>query len=181
LRRRLERKAKVAAERLAKLEQGPARVSKAAPQRLRHTAVPQLTASGRPKPTKKPGQWVEFAPDLWARLGRSATENDELFRQAKDRDLWFHVRGQAGAHVWVPRGQPGFGAKDAAPEHILKYGCQLALYNSRASESGSAFVDYTERRYLKKISGTDGALRILRSEARNTRMDPDFEKRLDGR
>lgn len=173
LRRRLERKSRLATERLAKLERSGAPRPRAPVRPSAVTAKP-----GPARSRKKPGLWVEVAPDLWARLGRSATENDELFRQARDRDLWFHVRGQTGAHVWIPRGQPALGSKDDAPENVVRLGCQLALINSRASQSGSAFVDYTERRYLKKISGTEGALRIVRSEARDTRLDEELERRL---
>lgn len=173
-RRRLERKQKLAGDRLAKLEREP-EATRA------KRASPAPAAAGAPvsrRPSKKPGVWVEISDNLWARVGRSASENDELFRQAKDRDLWFHVRGQAGAHVWIPRGQPELGAKAEASEKILRLGCQLALINSKASESGSAFVDFTERRYLKKIAGTEGAVRILRSEARDTRLDEAFERRV---
>ena len=132
------------------------------------------------RPQKKPGLWVCLKNKIWARIGRSATENDELFKQAKDRDLWFHVRSLGGAHVWIPRGQKGFGAKDDAPQWLLESGAQLALLNSQSRENGQATVDYTERRYLKKIQTKEGALSIQRSETLFVRKDEAFEKEIFG-
>ncbi|MBS1984542.1 MAG: DUF814 domain-containing protein [Bdellovibrionales bacterium] len=174
-RQRRLRRASGGRARLAKMERvGPV----SAPQSSR-----PLAAGGTPdfatpptKPRKKPGAWVEVLPQLWARVGRSATENDELFRQARDRDLWFHVRGGSGSHVWIPRGQPSFGAKAEASEDMLRVGCQLALINSPAAKSGRAVVDYTERRNLRRIRSAAGKVEILRSETRSVRLDEAFEK-----
>jgi hypothetical protein len=131
------------------------------------------------RPRKKPGLWVELVEDaLWARVGRSQSENAELYRQARDRDLWFHVRGQSGAHVWIPRGQARLGAKSEVAEELVKMGCQLALLNSKARSSGAADVDYTERRHLRAIKGEPGKLEILRSETRFVRLDEAFEKKV---
>jgi hypothetical protein len=128
-----------------------------------------------------PGIWVVLPGGIEARIGKSATENAELFRLARDRDLWFHVRGQAGAHVWVPRGQKGFGAKDEPPSNLIEEAALLALYNSKARSAGSAFVDYTERRHLRTRKGAVGAVEILRSQTRHVSLNEAFESRLKGK
>jgi hypothetical protein len=145
--RRMERKLKQGEERLshARAEVNAAPKASTSPSKAESPA-----AEANPKPSKKPGLWVLLRGKIWLRIGRSASENDELYRQAKDRDLWFHVRGHGGAHVWVPRGQKNFGAKTEVPDWLIEKAAQVALLNSQLRESGQASVDYTERRYLKK-------------------------------
>ncbi len=140
----------------------------------------ELGADKHEATKKKPGLWIEIKEGLWARVGRNAAENDELFKQARDRDLWFHVRAEAGAHVWIPYGQTEFKGK-APSEEILSLGAQLAIFNSKARGSRGAHVDITNRSQLKKISGQSGKLKILRSDVRFTRLDPLFERRVLGK
>ena len=180
-RRKAIRRQKGAELRLKKVEsQGPVLRASLGVSTSQKLEKKELTAEERSRiaPKTKPGVWVELSPGLWARVGRSVSENDELFRQARDRDLWFHVRGGPGGHIWVPRGQVSFGAKAEPSMELIRLGCQLALINSPASKSGSAVVDYTERRSLRKIRSTPGAVEILRSETRHTRLDEEFEKKI---
>jgi hypothetical protein len=123
------------------------------------------------RPQKKPGLWVHVEElDLWARVGRSASENAELFRQARSRDLWFHIKGYPGAHVWIPRGQKNFGAKAEISNQVIEQGCLLALVNSRTKlgsrESGE--IEYTEKFNLKSVKGKDsqGTLIVQRSKTK---------------
>ena len=133
-------------------------------------------------PKKKPGLWVELEPGLWARVGRNSIENGELFRQSRDRDLWFHVRGSPGGHVWIPRGQAGFGSKSEVSEKLIEWGTQLALINSKLKNVERVDVDYTERRNLKAIKGAGpGHLQILTSQTRVTVRDEVFERKVRGR
>lgn len=143
-----------------------------------HDGTTEGAAATERRPHRKPGLWVELDGGIWARLGRSASENDELFRQAADRDLWFHVRGGEGAHVWIPRGQPGLGPRVEPSEELVRLGCQVALINSKSARSGWAVVDFTERRNLKKLRGAPGLVKILRSETRSTKLDEAFERKL---
>jgi hypothetical protein len=177
-RRKWERRLLGARKRLQELEAGLGKKTKAPLPRSKVAATSQGQAQA---PKKKPGVWVEVMTGLWARVGRSAQENAELFKQARDRDLWFHVRGQSGCHVWIPRGQPGLGSKAEPSEELLEWGAQLALANSRAARSGAADVDWTERRYLRTLSGEQGTLKIQRSETRHVRLDRAFEKRVFGK
>lgn len=138
-------------------------------------------------PKKRPGLWVlnPNLPKVWARVGRKSLENDELFRQARDRDVWFHVKNIPGGHVWIARGQPDFGAKGEVSEGILKFGCQLALVNAKLkpeAKAAGAEVEYTERRHLKKMKGlAPGVVRVMLSKSRFVRLDPEFENHLKGK
>lgn len=169
-RRRMQRKMQKSAARLTTLEKAGGEAGRASVKPRAETAA-SATPAPEP-PQKKPGLWVLLKENLWARVGRNATESDELFRQARDRDLWFHVRGQTGGHVWIPRGQPGFGAKDEAGDDLIRLGAELALLNSKVGRGGGgADVDYTERRSLKKIRGEVGRVEILRSKTRYVKVD----------
>ena len=116
------------------------------------------------KADQGPGSKVQLSDNIWAIVGRKATENDELYRKAQSRDLWFHVRGHKGAHVWVRRGQPGFGASDEASQKLLEEAALLAAKNSKAKGAWIS-VDYTERRFLKKRKGAAiGEVLVLQSK-----------------
>ncbi len=116
------------------------------------------------KKQNKVGSIQKIANDLELVVGRKATENDELYRQAQSRDLWFHVRGQKGGHAWLRRGQKGFGAKDEASQLVLQEAALVAVKHSKVRGSWIP-VDYTERRYLKKPKGAaEGELLVLKSK-----------------
>jgi len=116
------------------------------------------------KQSPKLGSIQKITNDLEIIVGRKAVENDELYRQAQSRDLWFHVRGQKGGHVWLRRGQKGFGAKDEASEEVLKEAALVAVKHSKMRGSWIP-VDYTERRYLKKPKGAaEGEVMVLKSK-----------------
>ena len=116
------------------------------------------------KKQNKVGSIQKIANDLELVVGRKAIENDELYRQAQSRDLWFHVRGQKGGHAWLRRGQKGFGAKDEASQLVLQEAALVAVKHSKVRGSWIP-VDYTERRYLKKPKGAaEGELLVLKSK-----------------
>ncbi len=121
-------------------------------------------AQRQTKKQNKIGSVQKITNDLELVVGRRATENDELYRQAQSRDLWFHVRGQKGGHVWLRRGQKGFGAKDEASQVVLQEAALVAVKHSKVRGSWIP-VDYTERRYLKKPKGAaEGELLVLKSK-----------------
>jgi len=81
-------------------------------------------------------------------VGGSAIGNDTVtFRLADNDDLWFHARGIPGAHVILR--QPG--ANPTAAHLELAAG--IAAGQSGASTDSRVEVDYTRRRYVRRISG----------------------------
>jgi hypothetical protein len=173
-RRRMQRKVEGAKERLAEIEKANPYRSRALAPQPRPAKAARLAAEKK----KHPGLRLTLDDGLTVYVGRSAAENAELFRKMKDRDLWFHVRAEKGAHVWIPRGQTGFPKKGEPSQKLLELGAQIALFNSRAERAGSATVDYTERRYLRSVPGEEGLLRIERSDTLFVRKDEALEKRL---
>jgi hypothetical protein len=83
---------------------------------------------------------------LEIRVGRGARHNDDLtFRHSSPDDVWLHARDNAGAHVvlrWPGPGNP--------PARDLAEAATLAALHSKARTSGSAPVDWTLRKYVRK-------------------------------
>jgi predicted ribosome quality control (RQC) complex YloA/Tae2 family protein len=87
------------------------------------------------------------SPDGFALLvGRSSRQNDEVtFRRAQGADWWFHARGVPGAHVIVRAG-----GKDL-PADTIRRAAELAAHFSRLRNEVDVAVDYTQRRYVRRI------------------------------
>ncbi len=79
-------------------------------------------------------------------VGRSPLENAELtFRMARPRDLWFHARGQPGAHVILHRDDRGEPSSDD-----IRTAAALAALHSKGRDSSKVPVDYTQRKHVRK-------------------------------
>jgi predicted ribosome quality control (RQC) complex YloA/Tae2 family protein len=108
---------------------------------------------------------------IW--VGRSREENLELtFRKARGNDLWLHVRGRPGAHVVVPI-PPG---KTASLETLLD-AAHLTIYYSGGESWGKTEVDYTFRKYVKKIKDSTEAS-YTGNRTLSITPDPERLKRL---
>ncbi|MFQ3621464.1 MAG: NFACT family protein [Spirochaetales bacterium] len=82
-------------------------------------------------------------------VGRTAQENDELLRKhVRGKDFWLHTRDYPGAYVFI-RSKPG---KSIPLETLLDAG-YLAVYFSKARESESADLYYTQVKYLRRAKG----------------------------
>ncbi len=78
-------------------------------------------------------------------VGRHPRGNEEVtFRRSDRRDLWFHVRAYPGAHVILRNFR-------SDPQEIQE-AAALSAYFSKARQIPSVDVDYTKRRYVRKIS-----------------------------
>jgi predicted ribosome quality control (RQC) complex YloA/Tae2 family protein len=94
------------------------------------------------------GRRFTLADGAIALVGRTNRENDTLtFKVATPNDIWLHARGVAGAHVILKSGshRPG--------ELTIRQAAAIAAYFSKARESASAAVDYTNRKYVRKPKG----------------------------
>lgn len=79
--------------------------------------------------------------------GRSKDENIELtFKVAKGNDLWLHVKGRPGSHtiILLPPN------KTASLDTLLD-AANLCILHSGGKEWGKTEVDYTQRKFVKKI------------------------------
>jgi predicted ribosome quality control (RQC) complex YloA/Tae2 family protein len=99
-------------------------------------------------------------------VGKNSRQNEEVtFRQATPHDLWLHVRGVPGAHVIVKSGG------QEVPEATLRQAAQLAAYYSQARGSARVAVDYTERRYVRRIKGAGPGL-VTYTQEKTVRVVP---------
>ena len=79
--------------------------------------------------------------------GRNLTENLELtFKIARGNDLWLHVKGRPGSHtvILLP------GNRSASLDTLLD-AAHLCILHSGGKDWGKTEVDYTSRKYVKRI------------------------------
>lgn len=75
-------------------------------------------------------------------VGKNNKQNDMLtFKIAKRTDIWLHTKDIPGSHVVIHSSEPD--------ETTLREAATLAAYFSKARESSSVPVDYTEIRQVK--------------------------------
>jgi predicted ribosome quality control (RQC) complex YloA/Tae2 family protein len=80
-------------------------------------------------------------------VGKNNKQNDYLtFKIANKSQTWFHTKDIPGSHVVIHDNEPD-------EESILE-AAMLAAYFSKARESSSVPVDYTEVRHVKKPNGS---------------------------
>jgi len=80
-------------------------------------------------------------------VGKNNKQNDYLtFKLASRSQTWFHTKDIPGSHVVIHDNEPD-------EESILE-AAMLAAYFSKARDSSSVPVDYTEIRHVKKPNGS---------------------------
>ncbi len=83
-------------------------------------------------------------------VGKNAISNDLLtFKYTQQNDLWFHVRGFSGSHTVLKKSSKNI----EIPKEIIKMAASIAAYYSKARNSGTIPVSYTERKFVKKSKG----------------------------
>ena len=86
-------------------------------------------------------------------VGRSREENLELtFKIARGNDLWMHVRGKPGAHVLIP-----VPSGKSVPLETLLDAAALCIFYSGGKDWGKTEVDYTFKKYVKRIKDSSEA------------------------
>ncbi len=100
------------------------------------------------------------------RVGRNSRQNDQVtFRLAEGEDWWFHARGVPGAHVIVrSEGRQ-------LPTATIHQAAELAAYFSRSRHEADVAVDYTRRRYVRRIPGAAPGL-VTYSQEQTIRVVP---------
>ncbi len=92
-------------------------------------------------------------------VGTSAKGNREAtFRIASPEDLWFHAKGVPGAHVILKTG------RRQVPQPVIEAAASIAAFFSKARTSCAAFVEMSEKRHVRAISGNNpGEVTVSRS------------------
>ena len=126
---------------------------------------------------KKTHPGLDYNVDGWYILvGRDANENDELLRHhVRGEDLWLHVRDFPGGYVFI-KARKG----KTVPLDILLDAANLAVYYSKARNSGKTDLYYTHVKYLRRAKNGPKGL-VLPSQEKNLCIEPDKARlaRLD--
>ncbi|KPU43989.1 hypothetical protein OXPF_21540 [Oxobacter pfennigii] len=82
-------------------------------------------------------------------VGKNNMQNDYLTTKLADNnDIWMHTKNIPGSHVIIKTG-----SKNISDKSIIE-AAALAAYFSKAKNSSNVPVDYTERKNVKKPSGS---------------------------
>ncbi len=122
----------------------------------------KLLQTGKPYLAEKKHPFQEFRQSGYTILvGKSAKQNDELtFRFSRKEDLWLHVRDAAGSHVVIRNPDQ----KPVSPE-VVEYAASLAAYYSKRKQEQLVPVQYTERKYIRKVrQGAPGQVIVTREK-----------------
>lgn len=105
----------------------------------------QKRSRKRKQKKPKPEQFIS-SEGIPIYVGRNNRQNDYLTQRLANRtDVWLHTKDIPGSHVVIRSNNPG--------DDTLYEAAVLAAYYSRAQQSESVPVDYTEVRYVNKPRG----------------------------
>lgn len=107
-------------------------------------------------------------------IGRSAKENEQIFRLARPWHLFLHARDVPGAYVFVAKGRAPL-----SQEELLD-AATLALEHSKARGESQGHVIFTEKRYLTLPKNQKKRGEILYTSERSllVRLEPGRLSRL---
>ncbi len=130
----------------------------------RETGASKTGASKRPR--KKAAQDIHPRRYLTTSghlllVGRNSRENEALTKSAAPDDIWLHARNLGGSHVILRRED-----KTQMPSRKTLYEAAcLAAWYSKGRGSTTVPVDYTERRYVRKMkNGSPGQVVFTREK-----------------
>ena len=101
----------------------------------------------KPKIEKKTPPLSTVYEDYKIYVGRNNQQNEEVtFSLANGGDLWLHAKNYHGAHGVII-------SKNAeVPARIIRYVAECVAYYSTGRESSKVEVDYTQRKFVKKLN-----------------------------
>ncbi|MDD4291695.1 MAG: NFACT RNA binding domain-containing protein [Clostridia bacterium] len=80
--------------------------------------------------------------------GKNNLQNDFLtFRLAAPDDIWLHTQDIHSAHVVIVNP-----LKTTVPDSVIVVAAQITAYYSQARNSGKTAVDYTAKRFVKRVA-----------------------------
>ena len=101
----------------------------------------------RRKPKKPKPETYTSSSGLTISVGKNNKQNDYLtFKIAARNHIWLHTKDIPGSHVVIHDEQPD--------ENTIMEAAMLSAYFSKARESSSVPVDYTEVKHVKKPNGS---------------------------
>ncbi|WP_341301882.1 NFACT RNA binding domain-containing protein [Lysinibacillus sp. FSL H8-0500] len=122
-------------------------------------------AKKKKKPVKPEPERYLSSTGIAISVGKNNKQNDMLtFKLAKRTDIWLHTKDIPGSHVVIHASEPD--------ETTLREAAILAAYFSKARDSSSVPVDYTEIRQVKKPNGAKPGF-VIYFEQKTLYIDPD--------
>src|SRR5690625_79464 len=105
-------------------------------------------------------------------VGRNNKQNEYVTHKIAHRnDIWLHALDIPGSHVIIKASEPS--------EETLFEAAQLAAYFSKAQQSASVPIDYTEVRFVRKPSGAKpGFVTYTNQKTLSITPDANFVQRL---
>ena len=128
-----------------------------------------IKGKSRAKLSEFSGKQYQSKEGLIILSGRNVSENLELtFKIARGNDLWFHVKGKPGSHTVVI-----LPPKRTASLETLLDAAEMCILHSGGKDWGKTEVDYTFRKYVKKIKNqTD----VIYTNNKTLAVTPDLER-----
>lgn len=122
-------------------------------------------AKRKKKPTKPEPEKFISSTGTAISVGKNNKQNDYLtFKIGKRHEVWLHTKDIPGSHVVIHAENPD--------EATLKEAAILSAYFSKARESASVPVDYTQIRHVKKPSGAKPGF-VIYFEQKTLYVTPD--------
>lgn len=119
------------------------------------------------KPTKPAPEQFLSSTGVPISVGKNNKQNDYLtFKLAKKTDIWLHTKDIPGSHVVIHSDNPD--------ETTLIEAATLSAYYSKARDSSSVPVDYTQIRHVKKPNGSKPGF-VIYFEQKTLYINPDEE------
>lgn len=119
------------------------------------------------KPTKPKVEPYVSSTGIPISVGKNNKQNDYVtFKVAAKSDTWLHTKDIPGSHVIIHSDDPD--------EETILEAASIAAYFSKARESSSVPVDYTEVRQVKKPNGAKPGF-VIYFEQKTVFVTPDEE------
>lgn len=117
------------------------------------------------KPTKPSVENYVSSHGIAISVGKNNKQNDYVtFKVASKSDTWLHTKDIPGSHVVIHSQEPD--------EETILEAAAIAAYFSKARDSASVPVDYTEVRQVKKPSGAKPGF-VIYFEQKTVYVTPD--------
>lgn len=117
------------------------------------------------KPTKPTPEKFISTTGTEISVGKNNKQNDYLtFKIGRKDEIWLHTKDIPGSHVVIHSNNPD--------QQTLHEAALLSAYYSKARESASVPVDYTELRHVKKPSGAKPGF-VIYFEQKTLYVTPD--------
>jgi predicted ribosome quality control (RQC) complex YloA/Tae2 family protein len=139
-------------------------------------ASPRAARAARSHRPRVEGARIFRSSDGWTVLvGKSGKDNARLtFKLSAPDDFWLHAHGVPGAHVVIRND----GRRPRPPKATLHEAAAVAAWFSEAQKEAEVDVQWTRRKYVRKIHGASpGTVRLKKFEI--VRIRPELPEELD--